>query len=189
MKPWFIVLTWSEFQQAHVVAGHRIAHNIRNGNSGRHGAEAGRESDGLHLTACRGEMATAKAFDLFWSGAVGDFRAGDVGGIIEVRAVNGAGKRLIIHDPIDERGKPWDQPHKPFVLADCYGAPKIVLRGWLFAREAQDRPPAPDAKRNDWWEDPTGKGRWAYFVPHASLHDMDELKALIDAGTLPKGDA
>lgn len=160
-----VTLTWSEMMQAHYVAGQRIAMNIKNGAQQRFGADNGRDSDALHLTACRGELAVAKALNLFWSGSLGDYQAVDVGGLVEVRAVNSKpGRRLslIVHDD--------DKDDRPYVLADTGHAPAIDLRGWMLAR---------DAKRREWWADPSGKNRPAYFVPIDALHPLETLKATL----------
>lgn len=50
---------------------------------------------------------------------------------------------------------------------DVGGSYTIV--GWICARAG---------KREEFWCDPTGCGRHAYFVPQSLLHDLDELRDL-----------
>jgi len=156
-----VTLTWQEMSTAHHIAGQRINMNIARGKIQRFGASNGRDSDALHLMAVRGEIAVAKAFNLFWSGAVGDYKAVDVGGRVEVRAVDHADRRLIIHTD--------DRDELPYVLADTSGAPTIVLRGWILGR---------DGKRAEWWE--TRVRYPAFFVPLAALAPIATLRQLLD---------
>jgi hypothetical protein len=156
-----VMLTWQEMSTAHHIAGQRINMNIARGKQGRYGASNGRDSDSLHLMSVRGEIAVAKAFNLFWSGSVGDYKAIDVGGRVEVRAVDKTGRRLIIH--------PDDHDDMPYVLADTSGAPTIVLRGWILGSAG---------KRPEWWE--ALMPHPAFFVPHQALLPMPALRLLLD---------
>ena len=151
---------------ADFVAIQRVAMNVKTGAAARYGADNGRGSDALDLFACRGECATAKALNLYWSGSIGDYKAVDVGGLVEVRSVNEPRRRLMVHKP--------DRDDFPFVLADTSKAPTVHLRGWMIGR---------DAKRAEWWRDPTGTGRHAFFVPLESLHDMAALIKRLKAAT------
>lgn len=157
-----VVLTLPEMLLANTVAGLRHTDNIKRGAKPRYGAPEGYEADGLNLLGCRGELAVAKALGVFWSGNVGDYSATDVGGY-EVRAFDQPYKRLIIH-PADIEAK-GDLPFVS-VLFDRATGRHAELRGWIFAR---------DADRQDWWQDPSGKGRPAFFVPNSALRPMADL--------------
>lgn len=151
-------LSLSEIQIAYAVAGQRAVYNMKVGAQHRHGASQGLDSDVLDIIGCRGEMAVAKALNLFWSGAVGNYSAADVGGFVEVRSAMQPGHSLILH--------PDDRDEAPFVLCYVTRKPEIELLGWLWGR---------DGKAQRYWSDPSGKNRPAFFVPQRELRPMPEL--------------
>lgn len=153
-----VTLTWAEMQIAYMVAGQRRIMNMKKGLAGRYGAPEGEGSEELDLIAARGEMAVAKALNLFWSGTVGDYGAVDVGGLIEVRTRTKHWHALILH--------PDDNDALPFVLADASNPPNIRLAGWIMAK---------DGKKDEFWSDPSQKNRPAYFVEQKHLLPMEEL--------------
>jgi hypothetical protein len=51
---------------------------------------------------------------------------------------------------------------------------KYVIRGYLYGK---------DAKRQEWWRDPTKKNRFAYFVPQSALID-DSIQTNTPATTV-----
>jgi hypothetical protein len=106
------------------------------------------------------EVATSSYLNLHWAGTLGDMKARDVGGLIEVRSCD-PGRRLILH--------PEDADEAPFVLA-WIDLPTIKLCGWLLGSEA---------KQQEFWDDP-GTGRPAYFVPAGKLHSMTMLREWVD---------
>lgn len=156
-----VVLTKYEIELAMFVANQRQGMNVENGAAHRHGADP---ADGmrLHREGCLGELAVAKALNLFWSGAIGDYGAIDVGNMVEVRAKNRPDHRLILHED--------DTDDFPWVSVDVGSAPNISLRGWVMGR---------DGKRSEWWADPARSNRWAYWVPNVELRPMRELCKLI----------
>jgi hypothetical protein len=157
MFPVTITLTWAEMMLAHAVAGHRIIMNLRGGASAKFGAPLGVEGDALHVLSCRAEMATAKYFNRFWSGAVGDYSAADIGKDIEVRSTSPGDRRsLILHKQ--------DHDERAYILVIAEGR-AMTLTGWIRGR---------DGKRDQWWSDPIG-GRPAYFVPQTALC-LEEIK-------------
>lgn len=153
-----VTLTWSEMMLAHMVAGHRAVLNAKRKAQPKFGAVTGAAGDALHLSACRGEMAVAKAFNLYWSGSSGDYSAIDVGGKLEVRTITKAGHCMILHKQ--------DKDDVPFVVACVQDAPAITLCGWMLGR---------DGKLDKWWADPQGTNRWAYFIPQPALLPMSDL--------------
>lgn len=141
------------------VASQRAIMNMKFQVSPRYGAPELDGAEEINIFSCRGEMAVAKYLNLFWSGSVGDYKAPDVGGLVEVRTINKAGRRLIVH--------PEDRDWAPYVLVDVSNQPMMKLVGWMFGT---------DAKNKKYWADPTGKGRHAYFVPQSDLLPMEQLK-------------
>jgi hypothetical protein len=115
-----------------------------------------------HVAACLGELAVAKAFNLFCSGSVGNKEAVDVGDILEVRSSARTNARLILH--------PKDKDDFPFVLVDVSTAPIIHLRGWIMGR---------DGKQRKYWTDPAG-GRPAYFISESHLRPMADLRPIVE---------
>jgi hypothetical protein len=153
-----IALTWAEMQIAYMVAGQRRIMNMKKRLPGKYGAPEKEGSEELDLIAARGEMAVAKALNLYWSGTVGDYGAIDVGGCVEVRSRTKDWHALILH--------PEDQDDLPFVLADVSAPPNIRLVGWLYGKEG---------KSDRFWSDPSGKNRPAFFIEQKHLHPMNEL--------------
>jgi hypothetical protein len=151
-------LTHPEILLAHMVAGLRITYTFQANTPNRYGANGDGAGDWLHVLGARGELAVAKAFNLYWHPAVGETKRVDVGGLYEVRTVDAAHKKLILHAADDD--------DRAFILADVSGCPNVLLAGWILAR---------DGKRPEWWADPTGRNRPAFFVPRDKLLPMAEL--------------
>lgn len=154
-------LSLAEIQLAYFVAGQRQVYNLKHNAKQRFGGPEGLENAAHHLTGARAEMAVAKAFNLYWPGELGDYRAADVGNRVEVRSVHKRTHSLIIH--------PDDKDDLPYVLADVSGITEIVLLGWIKAGEA---------KIDRYWSDPSGKARPAFFVPPEDLLPMSNLLGL-----------
>jgi hypothetical protein len=153
-----VSLTWQEFYMGSNVASMRMIANMRDGCQHRWGELNGEGHFERELAGCLGELAVAKHCNLYWCGFNRkDTKGKDVGGLVQVRAALRANYRLILHpDDIDD---------DPFVLALAHDLPNVTLRGWILAR---------DGKRQTYWEDPTGGGRPAFFVPQTCLRPMDE---------------
>lgn len=153
-QPVYVALSGSEFLQASMVGVMRQIQNIRAGRTDKHGCDP---ANGWtpHVEGACGEMAVAKCFGLFWSGAVGNLRLDDVGAL-QVRTAGSHTDRLILH--------PEDRDDRAFIHVTGL-APDFQIHGWMMGAEA---------KRPEWWSDPTGK-RPAFFVPTASLRDLDTL--------------
>lgn len=108
----------------------------------------------IAIAGTLGEMAFAK-----WSGiyncGVGTFRGPDVGRY-EVRTSHNRNARLILH--------PDDKDDAIYWLLNGFNG-HYRVRGWTFGR---------DGKNSEYWEDPTGTDRFAFFVPHDKLHPPTE---------------
>lgn len=153
-----VTLTWPEMQIAYMIAGQRRIMNMKKRLPGRYGAPEGEGSEELDLIAARGEMAVAKALNLYWAGTVGDYGAVDVGGAVEVRSRTKNWHSLILH--------PKDRDDLPFVLADVSEPPDVRLAGWIYAK---------DGKLKKFWLDPSQKNRPAYFIDQKYLRPMEDL--------------
>lgn len=156
-----ITLSWAEMQIAYMIAGQRRIMNMKKKLPGKYGAPETEGSEELDLVAARGEMAVAKALNLYWTGTVGDYGAVDVGGLVEVRSRTKNWHSLILH--------PDDKDELPFVLADVSNPPQVRLAGWVYAK---------DGKQEKFWSDPSGKNRPAYFIEQKHLRSMDELVSM-----------
>lgn len=157
-----ITLTWAEMMLAYQVAAQRRIMNMKKGLGGRYGAPEGEGSEELDIIAARGEMAVAKALNLYWSGTVGDYGAIDVGGLVDVRTRTKDWHSLILH--------PGDKDDLPFVLVDASNPPNMRLVGWIYAKDGKDQ---------KFWDDPSKKNRPAFFIPQNNLRPMEELKKIV----------
>ena len=160
-------LTYAELLVSYLVAGQRQTMNMKRSINAKHGAPEGAGGEELHILAAQGEMAVAKALNLFWSGTVGEYGAIDVGGAVEVRTRSQQWHELIIHED--------DRDDVPFVLVLGGNAPLMFLAGWIWGREG---------KQPKFWKDPA-KGRPAYFVPRSGLRPMADLVAAFGCFTGP----
>lgn len=148
-----VVLTWSEMLVAGNIAIMRQVQNLREDRRDRYGVDP---EDGWtpHIEGACGEMAVAKALGKFWSGALGNLKADDVERF-QVRTGLKDNHSLILHNADVGR----------FILV-VGRAPKFRIPGYIRAG---------DGKRADFWKDPTGKGRHAFFVPQSALRPISEL--------------
>lgn len=157
-----VTLSWAEMQLAYMVAGQRRIMNMKKKLPGKYGAPEREGSEELDLVAARGEMAVAKALNLYWTGTVGDYGAVDVGGLVEVRSRTKDWHSLILH--------PSDRDDLPFVLADVSDPPRVRLSGWIYAK---------DGKQDKFWSDPSGKNRPAFFIEQKHLRPLEELVKIV----------
>ncbi len=144
-----------EIAQAKFIARQRQTQNEALGRKHRHGFEG----DGLvaHEQGCFGEMAVAKYLNVFWSGNIGNLKADDVGPY-QVRATVKDHHKLILHD---------DDPADRIFILVTGALPTLTLRGWIHCF---------DGRQGEYWSDPKGNNRWAYFVPQARLEPMSRLE-------------
>jgi hypothetical protein len=152
-----IKLTPAEMAVAGLVASMRRIKAIELNRKPRYGAPMTVGVWDMEMNSCFAEMGVAKHFNKYWAPAVGVVGIVDVGGVIEVRSRQKAGHRLIMHQD--------DHDDRPYVLVHIE-PPIIGLVGWLMGGEA---------KNPEWWSDPQGTNRHAFFVPDGALHSIDEL--------------
>jgi hypothetical protein len=117
----------------------------------------------IHADGALAEMALAKHLGVYWHPLAPDGivakMPGDVGVGVQVRSTTHLNGRLRTHPP--------DRDDHAFCLVICE-APRFHIAGWLYGHEA---------KRQEWWCDPTGKGRPAFFAPQAALRPIATLAA------------
>jgi len=151
-----IKLTYGQIMMAAHVALMRRTSNMLRQIAPKHGASNGEGSWEIDINGCVGELAVARYLNLFWCGSLNDFKARDVGGMVDVRSRTKQHYELILH--------PDDPDDVPFVLA-WVNLPYVELSGWTLAR---------DGKFPGFWSDPAG-GRPAFFVPKKHLEPMPSL--------------
>ena len=156
-----VTLTNSEIMIGAQLGVMRQIQNVKQKRHARYGAGEDR-SWHLHIEGALGEMAVAKYLGWYWSGALGDLEAGDVASAIlnkevEVRTTHHDNGRLIIHE--------GDSDDAAFVLMiGRLGTYRLM--GWMWGYEA---------KKERYWEDPSGNGRPAFFVDAEHLIGMRDL--------------
>jgi len=143
-----IELNRFEMEMACIVGVQRQLENLFEGANPAFGAGTANDWQ-LALEGCLGEMALAKKLGCYWEGK-GVKRAPDVGQV-DVRTSWHESGRLILH--------PTDDDDRFFCLLTGVNG-SYTYRGGIFAREG---------KRDEYWQDPQRKNRWAYFVPQDVL--------------------
>ena len=146
-----IELNTAEIQVATIVGIQRQIEDIKWENHGKYKAERHLAWQ-RHIEGALAECALAKYLNVFWS--KGKFNLPDVGEV-DVRTTHYETGKLTLHkEDYDDR--------KYYLLTGLNG--KYIIRGWLFAK---------DGKKNEYWLDPSGKQRWAYFIPQEKLNKLD----------------
>lgn len=129
-------LEGSEEFFARTVATSREFQNIlQNRRNAKDLDEQKRENQDYNVMGARGEAAVAKAFDMYWSGYLGDHAAPDVGGL----CVRTSRSNAISAHPYRTRDRDDDVivMVQERLAADMSGG-TLVLRGWLHGYEAKD---------------------------------------------------
>lgn len=153
-----VTLTWSEVHMASTIASTRHLKALQKGRPDRHGAPTGPEGLKIHFEGACGEVAFAKATGRYWSAPVDTFKEPDFAPDIQVRT-----RSLHIYELIV---RPDDADNERFVLVTSEECPYFRIVGWITGAEA---------KRPEWLATHGGREP-AYFVPHAALRDLGELK-------------
>lgn len=163
-----VTLTEHDMKYATAIAcARQISALLRNqdkkpGLPGKHGIKNEEVGWSVHCDGCLAEAAVAKHLNVWWNGALGDFKAADVGGNIQVRSTPWSNGCLILHRD--------DNDEQPFILVLTHKAPTYLLAGWIRGREG---------KQEKFWTSKTYKkeSRPAYFVPQDKLNGMSTLFA------------
>jgi hypothetical protein len=118
-----------------------------------------------NIEGAAGEMAVAKHLGLFWSGAVGEINADDVGGYQVKTNTSRKWDDLILR----KRNKP-DRVYISVLsfVAPAPGVARFVITGWINGV---------DAIQEKYWREGL-PGMPAYFVPRSALHPLDTLPAI-----------
>jgi hypothetical protein len=112
-----------------------------------------------------GEVAVAKALNVYWEPKVNSFKTrGDLAGF-EVRTRSRHDYELLVRDQ--------DPDDRAYVLVTGV-APNFVVRGWMLGK---------DAKQAQWRMDHGNAGQPAYFVPQMALRPIEDL--LVRTGEPP----
>lgn len=138
-----------EIYTAGTVAIIRRVECIRKQNRPNHGADSDKEWQ-MEIEGCLGEYALSKFLNLRWCGK-GSATMPDVGEV-DVRTRSRHDYDLILH--------PKDPDDRVFWLVTGKNG-SYRIRGWILAK---------DGKQEKYWKDPSGKNRWAYFVPVSDLN-------------------
>jgi len=149
-----VELSPAEMMLAAWVGGVRRVEGIRKGRT-EHASAPLAERWRRDIEGAGGELATAKHLNLYWSGALGQLFARDVGRL-QVRTAFDPGDGLIV--------RPWDPADAVYVLV-VGQMPVYTLMGWLRGG---------DAKHSRYERAPNGRAP-AFFVPAAALNPLATL--------------
>jgi hypothetical protein len=131
----------------------QMASISRPDNHGFHG-----DGWGVHIEGACGEMAVAKAVNVYWDGSVNSFRRPDLPGIqVKTRS----------EDFYDLIVRPCDDDDAAFVLVSGK-SPSFTIHGWIRGAEA---------KQEAFLQTHGGRPP-AYFVPKDRLRPIGELHGL-----------
>ena len=149
-----VELTASEMYFAAMVGVRRYI-NVR---KGAHRSPLAENHDvwGNNIEGACGELAFAKAVNIYWDGSINTFKMRADVGLVEVRTRRKAGYELIVRDS--------DPDGRVFVLVQGE-APRFTVMGWYRSEQA---------KRPEWLQT-HGGGSPAYFVPNGHLYPISTL--------------
>lgn len=147
-------LSAEEIESAALVGVRRNVYNLAHGRRNRYG-HVGLGWD-AHIEGACAEFAAAKALGEEWRPQTEelDDDVGDLGAGRQIRSTTRPNGRLIVHEA--------DADDHKFLLAIVL-LPDVKLAGWLYGREA---------KRPEFWADPSKKNRPAFFVPQSALRRL-----------------
>jgi len=121
------------------------------------GLASDKDGWGLHVEGAAGEMAVAKALNVYWTATVNTYKeGGDIGRRIQVRTRSKHDYELIV--------RPSDRDDDVFVLVTGK-SPTFHVHGWIYGHEAKK-----EAYLKDY-----GNRDPAYFVPHCALKALNEV--------------
>jgi hypothetical protein len=153
-----VELLWHEVLMAATIGVARHLSAMRGNRPDLHGAQSAENGWQLHIEGACGEMATAKALGMHWSGSVDTFKVGGDVGSLQVRTRSNPLFDLVIRDS--------DRETDVFVLVTG-SCPVYGVHGWF----------QPIRPLKDSWRKEYGNREAAYFIPRSKLRPLDELKA------------
>jgi hypothetical protein len=158
-----ITLTWAEML---IAANIGVMRNVQSLKLGRGRMDSLTTQFGgmdyawsTNIEGAAGEMAVAKHLGLFWSGAVGDIKANDVGPYQVKTNTSRKWDDLILRD--------WNDPNKIYIGVLSF-VPKFVITGWIAGS---------DGMKKEFHRDGV-PGMPAYFVPRSLLKPMSDLPTI-----------
>lgn len=175
-----VTLTWAEML---IAANIGCMRNVQSLKMGRGRIDSPTNQFGgmdyawsTNIEGAAGEMAVAKHLGLFWSGAVGDISASDVGGYQVKTNTSRKWDDLIL--------RKWNRPDRIYIsvlsfIAPAPGAARFVITGWINGI---------DAIQERYWREGL-PGMPAYFVPRSVLHALDTLPTAAPSLVLDAGEA
>lgn len=152
-----VTLSWAEMLVAANVGVMRNVQCMKQGRGqGQRHTISGLDPWGVNIEGAAGEMAVAKYLGTFWSGALGDFDAKDVGRYQVKTNTSRKWDHLIIRD--------WN-PRDGIYIGVLSFMPRYVITGWISGE---------DGMKQEFFRDGL-PGVPAYFVPRAALRPLSEL--------------
>jgi hypothetical protein len=156
-----IELTDAEYRVAVWLGKQRQAAAERDGREDQHGLEQGsKEPLQCHIEGVVGEMAGAKALNIYWTPTINTFKAADLFDDIQVRARGKHSYDLLIRDG-DE-----DLEYFVHVTLDPASHKRAIVRGYLRGQ---------DGKRPEFRKD-YGNRSPAWFIPTKHLKPITQLQ-------------
>lgn len=153
-----IILTSAEMAAAAIIGTNRNIAAIQQGLPDANGHQG--SGWNLHIEGACGEIALAKALNIYWSASINTFKNGGDVGSLQVRTRSRDDYDLII--------RPNDNRQSKFILVTGV-APHFTIHGWITGI---------DARRDEWWHEHGGRpGAW--FVPTKELKSLYHLKGEI----------
>jgi hypothetical protein len=153
-------LTFSEVASAMQVGGMRHLSCLFKGWKDKHGADS-MNGWQLHVEGACGEVAAAKALNMYWPATVNTFDCADLGERIQIKTRSNPDFDLIVRQR--------DSDHHYFVLVTGV-CPVYNVCGFLLGAEA---------KQEKWIKDYGNRKAPAYFVPQKALKPISDLAVLL----------
>jgi hypothetical protein len=142
-------LTYDEMLFATLIGATRQLNDVRAGLQNKHGLATGEGRDfQCNIEGAIGECTVAKLTCRYWNGAIGNFKADDVGHL-QVRLTYRPRGSLIVRPP--------DRDDRPFVLVQGGSGFTFHVVGWMMGR---------DAKVRGEWKAPNGRAPAWFVAPH-----------------------
>jgi hypothetical protein len=154
-----IELNDAELLHAATVGAQRRINGMKKSRPAYHGADTRHNEWQIDIIGCIGELALAKALNLYWDPSVVDNLQtipGDVG-FYQVRSTQHLGGHLFVHE--------YDKPEAPYVLAIVWNH-KVKLAGWIYGKEREIGEPRSSGTHTTYW------------IPQKDLRPMEELLEL-----------
>lgn len=146
-----VTLTPYEIDMAAAVGVRRMVSAVSKSLADKHGYSG--DGWGIHIEGAMGELAVAKALNLYWDGSVDTFRRADISPNIHVKTRSNPDYDLIVR---------MSDPNEGVFVLVTGRCPVYEVRGWTTGK---------DAKRDEFLQTYGGREA-AYFVPQARLNEM-----------------